>query len=320
MADDTPALTLRVALARPLAEGIHGYELRAADGTTLPPFEPGAHVTLDVPGAGARKYSLCNAPGDADRYEIAVKREDAGRGGSAALIQRVRVGDVLAARAPRNDFPLAKRAQSFVFIAGGIGITPIMSMMRHLERTGGPRYKLYYLTRSPQTTAFRDVLGGAEFAGKVVLHHDQGDPARTFDLWPVVERPTGAHLYCCGPRPLLQAVRDMTGHWSASKVRFESFVDAAATRTASDHAFRVRLARSGRVVDVGADESILDALRRAGMALPSSCESGTCGTCRTRLLAGDPDHRDLVLSEAEQGSAIMICVSRARSDVLELDL
>lgn len=318
--NDASTLLLQVAAATPLAEGITRFELRAPDGAALPPFEPGAHIGIDVPGAGWRKYSLCNDPADPSFYEIAVKREVGGRGGSAALQDRVRTGDVLKATAPRNDFPLAARAPSFVFIAGGIGITPIMSMMRHLNATSGPRYKLYYLTRSAEATAFREVLSQPEFQGKVVLHHDEGDPARAFDLWPLLERPGTAHLYCCGPRPLLEAVRDMTGHWSSARIHFESFVDAAATRRPEDKAFTVRLARAGREVQVGANESILDALRGSGLTLASSCESGTCGTCRTGLLGGEADHRDLVLTEAEREDFIMICVSRARSPVLELDL
>jgi phthalate 4,5-dioxygenase reductase subunit len=311
---------LRVAVAEPAAEGIVRFVLQGMDGAPLPSFTPGAHVTVRVPGGATRRYSLCNDPADGDRYEIAVKREAAGRGGSVALVDGARAGDVLECTAPRNDFPLARRAPGFVFIAGGIGITPIMSMVRHLVASGGPRFKLYYLTRSPAATAFAGVLAEPAFQGRVVLHHDHGDPARAFDLWPVLENPGATHVYCCGPRPLLEAVRDMTGHWSASRIHFESFTDAAATRTAADTPFDVHLARSGRTVRVGADESILDALRRAGLELASSCESGTCGTCRTGLLGGEADHRDLVLDEAARERSIMICVSRARSGTLELDL
>jgi phthalate 4,5-dioxygenase reductase component len=320
MTPDNALLPLRVASARPIATGIHAFELRAADGGRLPSFTPGAHVAVQVPGGPLRKYSLCNDPADDDRYEIAVKRESDGRGGSAALIDGVRAGDVVACSVPRNDFALAERARSFLFIAGGIGITPILSMVRHLKSTGRAGFTLYYLTRSPECTPFRDVLQDPSLRGQVIIHHDYGDPERSFDLWPLLERPTGADLYCCGPRSMLEAVRDMTGHWSSAKVHFESFLDAAATRTANDRAFRVRLARSGRSVDVPADRSLLEALRDAGLAVPSSCESGTCGTCRTRLLAGVADHRDLVLSDAEREAAVMVCVSRARSDELTLDL
>jgi phthalate 4,5-dioxygenase reductase subunit len=311
---------LRVSCAEAIAAGIWRFELRDPAGAPLPSFTPGAHISVQVTGGVVRKYSLCNAPGDGDRYEIAVKREADGRGGSSALIDGVRAGDLLPCSAPRNDFALDDRARSYLFIAGGIGITPILSMVRHLEATERATFRLYYLTRTPQVTAFRELLASPPFRGRVVIHHDEGDPQRAFDLWPVLERPTGAHLYCCGPRPMLEAVRDMTGHWSSAKVHFESFLDASATRSAADRAFRVVLARSGRTIEVPADRSLLVALRDAGVEVSSSCESGTCGTCRTRLLGGDADHRDLVLTDAERETSIMVCVSRARGEMLELDL
>ncbi|MEP7182682.1 MAG: PDR/VanB family oxidoreductase [Betaproteobacteria bacterium] len=312
-------MTLVVAARAEIAAGIHRFDLRAPDGAELPPFTPGAHLEVEVPNGLVRKYSLCSHPDERDRYQIAVKCEEAGRGGSASLVDDAAVGARLACSPPRNDFPLAERAQSVLFIAGGIGITPIVSMVRHLASTGRARFKLIYCTRSPEATAFRDELAAPEFHGRVVFHHDAGDPARALDLWPLLERPTGAHVYCCGPRPMMEAVRDMTGHWSSSTVHFESFSDAAATRTADDRPFQVKLARSGAVIEVPADRSILDALRGAGHDVPSSCESGTCGTCRTRLLGGEADHRDLVLTDAERADHVMVCVSRARSDELVLD-
>lgn len=313
------ALSLIVHSADEIAQGIHRFLLRDPAGAELPAFTPGAHLLLEVPCGLVRKYSLCNDPAERDRYVIAVKRETAGRGGSASMTAEARVGMRLAVAPPRNDFPLDARASSVLFIAGGIGIAPIMSMLRHLDATGGARCKLVYCTRDPQSTAFRDELLAPQYHGRVQVHHDGGDPARQFDLWPLLERPAGRHVYCCGPRTMMDAVRDMTGHWSSSAVHFESFVDGTATHKASDTAFRVRLARSGEVVDVPADWSILDALRAAGHEVASSCESGSCGTCRTRLLAGDADHRDLVLTDAERADNIMVCVSRARSDELVLD-
>jgi phthalate 4,5-dioxygenase reductase subunit len=317
--DDPVAFDVVVTEAAPIADGIYRYEMRALGGGELPAFSAGAHIGVCAPNGALRKYSLCNDPAERDRYEIAVKREDAGQGGSASFIDGVRAGTTLRCSPPRNDFGLAPRAPRFLFIAGGIGITPILSMVRHLKSSGGPPFKLHYCTRSPEATAYRDELSAPRYHGQVAIHHDYGDPARSLDLWPLLEKPTGAHLYCCGPRPMLEAVRDMTGHWSTAAVHFESFADAAATRTPDDRPFRVRLARSGGVVDVAATQSILDALRAAGLVVPSSCESGTCGTCKTRLLAGEADHRDLVLSDAERDDHIMVCVSRARSDELLID-
>lgn len=314
-----PLLALDVTLATPIAVGIQLFELKDRDGAELPEFTPGAHIEVQVPSGGFRKYSLCNDPAERDRYLIAVKRETAGRGGSTSLIDNARAGDRLEVGLPRNDFPLAPRATGHLFIAGGIGITPMMAMIRYLKSTGSGRFKLHYLSRSLEETAFREELSAPEFRGQVMFHHDHGDPDQAFDLWPILERPTGVHIYCCGPRSLMEAVRDMTGHWSAAAVHFESFVDAAATHKADDRPFRVCLAQSGGVVEVAADQSILDALRAHGLQVPSSCESGTCGTCRTRLLEGVADHRDLVLTDDEHDTQIMVCISRARSDEITID-
>jgi phthalate 4,5-dioxygenase reductase component len=313
-------MPLRVARIDAIAEGVLRFDLRACDGGELPTFAAGAHVTVWLPNGATRCYSLSNDPAERHRYEIAVKREPAGRGASISLLDHVREGDALDVSAPDNWFALAPNAKEFLFIAGGIGITPIMSMMRHLNATRIAPYRLYYLTRAPAQTPFRAELQAPAFAGKVVLHHDNGDPARAFDLWPLFESPTAAHVYCCGPQGLMDAVRDMTGHWPASAIHFESFTNALATPRAEDVPFVVRLGRTGAVINVDAGVSILDALRAHGCRVPSSCESGTCGTCRTRLLAGAADHRDLVLTDAERIDHIMVCVSRARSAELVLDL
>jgi len=192
-------------------------------------------------------------------------------------------------------------------------------MLRALAARGGAPFELVYWTRDAEHTAFIDALHGPEFAGRVRLHHDHGEAALAFDFWPLLEKPTGAHVYCCGPRGLMDAVADMSGHWPSGSVHFESFGVAAPTQ-ADNSAFRVRLQRSGAVVAVAANQSILDALRANGHLVPSSCESGTCGSCRTRLVAGEAEHRDFVLGEDEQASEIMVCVSRARSAELVLDL
>jgi phthalate 4,5-dioxygenase reductase component len=195
-----------------------------------------------------RKYSLSNDPAERDRYVIAVRREANSRGGSASMVARSQGGRYVAVSAPRNDFPLVKSSAGYVFIAGGIGITPIISMIRHLRHDAASRFKLYYLTRSPEATAFREELSAPELRGKVVIHHDGGDLQQAFDLWPVFEQPRG-HFYCCGPRGLMQAVRDMSGHWPASAAHFEAFSEAASRRD-DDKSFRVKLARSGETIDV----------------------------------------------------------------------
>ena len=312
-------MNLKVARAATIARDIRLLELRDPGGAELPAFTAGAHGGVTAPTGTRRQYSLCNDPAQRAFYEIAVKRDAAGHGGSVSMADEVRVGDSLQVELPRNAFALANGAQSFLFIAGGIGITPIMSMVRQLAREATRRFRLYYCTRSPEDTAFRDELSAAPFRENVVIHHDGGDPARALDLWPLLEKPTRTHVYCCGPRPLLEAVRDMSGHWPASAVHFESFVDAAAAERPEDRPFTVVLARSGARIEVPPGRSILEAMRASGHDAPSSCESGTCGTCRTVLISGEPDHRDMVLTQEERASRIMICVSRARSAEIAID-
>jgi phthalate 4,5-dioxygenase reductase subunit len=193
-----------------------------------------------------------------------------------------------------------------------------MAMIRQVMAEG-KRYRLFYCTRSPETTAFREELGAPEFKDMVTIHYDQGDVARSLDLRPILaERKNREHLYCCGPRPLMEAVRAMTDHWSPTAVHFEAFSEAE-THKPNDKPFKVRLARSGAALDVSTSTTILEALREHGLDVPSSCETGTCGTCRTKLLAGEADHRDLVLAEHERKDTIMICVSRARGDEITID-
>ena len=306
-----------MARAAPIAEEIHLYELRDAAGGELPAFTAGAHIALHIPGGATRKYSLCNDPAERDRYVIAVKREAAGHGGSKGLVDTTREGDTITASPPHNSFDLVE-APAYIFIAGGIGVTPILSMVRHVRSRGLP-YHLYYMARTPESMPFRDELLAEPYAKHVTLHHDGGDPDRAFDLWPVLEKPSTAHVYCCGPRPLLEAVRDMTGHWLPTRIHFESFVDAAAARKPQDKPFRVRLAKSGDAFEVPPGASILEVARSRGHDMPSSCESGTCGTCRTRLVEGDVDHRDLVLTDDEKADFIMVCVSRAHSAEIVID-
>lgn len=296
------------------------FELRATDGSKLPPFTPGSHITVTAPSGQKRRYSLCNDSTERDRYLIAVKQEPGGRGASLSLTKNVHEGDIVTIETPQNEFAMSRfEPTQYIFIAGGIGITPIRAMILHCLRQGKRNFRLYYFTRNPELMAFRDEFSATELADNVVLHHDGGDPDQAYDLWPVLENQNGAHLYCCGPKGLMDAVRDMTGHWSDSSVHFEDFVGASAQRL-DDKSFDVILAKSGERYEVAAGTSILDTLRGKGHVLSSSCESGTCGTCRTKFVAGEPDHRDFVLSEKEKKSEIMICVSRAKSPSLTLDI
>lgn len=313
-------MPLRIVGIYDVAEGIRSFHLQQTDGTELPAFTPGAHIKVQVPNGMLRKYSLCNDPSERNRYVITVKRDENGRGGSISLFDEAREGDVLPTSLPDNAFPLVNGVKGYLFIAGGIGITPILSMIRSFGELPPAPWKLVYLTRSPETTAFRDELGTPELKNQVRIHHTYGDPANAFDLWSLLERPLpGTHIYCCGPRRLMDEVRDMTGHWSPQLIHFESFAEGGQTRP-EDKVFSVTLAGSGQRFEVPVGKTILEILREHGCNVPSSCESGTCGTCRTKLLEGEADHRDMVLLPEELSGQIMICVSRAKSDELVLDL
>lgn len=296
------------------------FELVPAETSTrLPPFSAGAHVAVVTPSGVEREYSLCNLPAEQHRYLIAIKRDAQGRGGSISMVDQVNEGDTLQIAPPENYFALDKQGSQFLFIAGGIGITPILSMIRDLQQDKRD-FKLIYCARSPEMAAFREELSIPEMAGKVVFHYDQGDPSQSLDFSKVLaERPEGAHLYCCGPSALMHAVRDSSRHWPQTSVHFEDFGSTAIKETTGEKAFMVRLARDGRAVEVPPGVTILEALRAQGLDMPSSCESGTCGTCRTVLLVGEPEHRDFILDDDEKGE-IMICISRAKSAELVLDI
>ena len=310
---------VRVASKRAVARDTFLFELVALGDVALPAFTPGSHLTVVTRKGVRRNYSLCSDAADITRYEIAVKRDGNGRGGSISMADEVHQGATLTVSAPRNNFALSPRAGKSIFIAGGIGITPILSMMRSLKRSeSGHSFQLFYCTRDVECTAFVDVLQ-TEFSGLTTIHHDNGDVNNAFDFWPVFEKPSAAHVYCCGPKGLMDSVADMSGHWPSGSIHFESFgVDA---KTFSENtAFDVTLQRSRKRVSVSAEQTLLEALRASGCVVRSSCESGTCGSCKTGLVSGEVEHRDSVLSNEEKASHIMVCVSRAATGELVLDL
>lgn len=298
---------------------IKSFEIRRKDGGDLPSFTPGAHIRIQTPSGLERKYSLTNSAEETDRYLISVKREELGRGGSKSLWDDARVGDAVSISEPSNAFALVEKAKSYIFIAGGIGITPLLSMIRTMGELPHAPWKLYYLTSNRENTAFLDELSSGQYPGKVVIHHTNGKPNNRFDLWPVLEKENTGHVYCCGSAGLMEEVRDMSGHWNPANIHFESFDDAVPVKP-DDVPFQVRCANAKIEVEVPVGKSILQVLREQGIDVPYSCESGTCGTCKTEMLAGEADHRDFVLLPEEQSHKIMICVSRAKSPSIELAL
>ncbi len=309
-------MRLRVARKRALTPAIAELTLVPEGGGSLPAAEPGAHITVQTPSGAMRRYSLVHPDASPGSYTIAVKREAESRGGSASMHDETEEGTVLPAEDPKNDFPLNDKGP-VCLVAGGIGVTPIHAMAQALSAAGRP-FRLIYCTRSRAETAYAEELE-ALCGESMVLHHDEGDPDRAFDFWDAFAEPTAEHVYCCGPAGLMEEVRGVTGHWPEGRIHFEDFKPVDVVR-ADDRAFTVVMARTGTEVTVPADRSILEALRDGGHATSSSCESGTCGTCKCSYLEGEVDHRDMVLMDDERDSRIMICVSRAMGDRLVLDL
>lgn len=308
---------VRIVSLTPVALDTASFELVAADGSELPPFDAGSHIDVHVGEGLVRQYSLANDPAERGRYVIAVKRESGGRGGSVFMHDRLSVGDDVLVGGPRNNFPLQPETREARLVAGGIGITPIMSMIATLERNACP-WQLDYFARSAEHAAFTETF--PRFGGGNVRAHFSDRVVTDFS--PIVGPwQEGRHLYCCGPGGLMDAVRAGARGWPSANVHFESF-RAAPLDDTGNVPFTVELARSGVVLTVPADRSIMETLRDNGFDAPSSCEEGICGTCETRLLAGTPDHRDGLLTDAEieANDRILICVSRARGGRLVLDL
>ena len=316
-------LRVRVARRVPVALDVVAFDLVAVDGAALPPFRAGAHVDVLTPCGVTRQYSLCNPPDETGRYQIAVLREAAGRGGSRSMHDALHEGRELSIGAPRNHFPLADDVGASLLLAGGIGITPLLCMAEELSRSGRA-FELHYCTRSVARTAFRDRLLASPFASSVRLHHDDGpeDGRLRLDALLGVPRP-GTHVYTCGPRGFMDAVLGTArgAGWADAQLHCESF-SAGPADQAGDREFEVELARSRRVIRVDAGQTVVAALAAHGVAVPTSCEQGVCGTCLTRVLEGLPDHRDVYLTPQEQASndQFLPCCSRSKSPRLVLDL
>ena len=307
-------MALEIVARDNLTPEICEFTLAREDRGALPPFAPGAHITVETPNGAMRRYSLVNDGDAPDTYVIAVKREPNSRGGSASMHDEAPVGRLLNAEPPENEFDLVDTPK-YLLIGGGIGITPILSMARKLSKDGKP-FRLIYCTRSPEEAAYLEEC--KSFPGAIV-HHDGGAVDNFYDFWDHFEEPGREHVYCCGPAPFMEEIKAISGHWPEGRVHFEDFSAVDVVRE-DDVAFNVTVAGTGRTIEVPADRSILEALRDAGEATVSSCESGTCGTCKCKLVNGEADHRDLVLMDEEKDDYIMICVSRAKTGDLVVDL
>jgi vanillate O-demethylase ferredoxin subunit len=305
-----------------LAEGIAGIELVATMGNALPSFSAGSHVDVYLGEGLLRQYSLWNDPSESHRYCLGVLCDDEGRGGSKA-VHMLNVGDALKISAPRNNFELDGGAAKSVLLAGGIGITPILSMSQALHQQGAD-FTMHYCARNSERMAFQDLIAASDFADKVQLHFDSGAGEQKFNMDALSKSPdAGTHLYVCGPTGFMDAVlASAKDAWPAATLHREYFSVDANVVEGEDRAFQIQISSSGDVLDVPADKSIVEILADIGIEIPTSCEQGICGTCITPVLQGTPDHRDLVLTDEEHddNDQMTLCCSRALTELLVLDL
>jgi vanillate O-demethylase ferredoxin subunit len=323
MAMNESTMTVRVARRNVEAEGIVSFEFASMDGRDLPAFQAGSHIDVHLPTGHVRQYSICSAPYERSRYRIAVLREERSRGGSAGMHEAVNEGDELRVSMPRNHFALASGPAKHLLLAGGIGLTPLLCMAQHLARAC-EEFELHYCARSRSRAAFLERLANAPWSERVKYHFDDEDDGQRLRLDAMLNEATpDTHLYVCGPQGFMNAVLDAarTSGWPESRLHYE-FFSAAAVDTSSDDTFEVCLARTGKTVCIPADRTVTQALADAGVDVPVSCEQGICGTCITRVLDGEPEHRDLFLSPQEQSrnDRFLPCCSRSKSRRLVLDL
>ena len=311
-------MRLRVARRTTGAEGVAVLDLRDPAGADLPEWAPGAHVDLLLPDGMTRQYSLCGDPHDRAVWQIGILREPGGRGGSAYVHDQLLEGTEIDVRGPRNNFPLLP-APRYVFIAGGIGVTPIIPMAAAAEQAGA-QWEFHYGGRTRTSMAFVDALAAAHGA-RVTLHPQ--DEVGLIDLDRLLGTPQPDTLvYCCGPEPLLTAVEERCAAWPPGSLHVERFSPKDVGEPLRAGSFEVELTVTGTTLTIGPDTSILAAVEAAGVPVLSSCQEGTCGTCETVVLEGEVDHRDSLLTPEEQAvnDTMFICVSRAVSPRLVLEL
>ncbi|MCY1269575.1 Phthalate dioxygenase reductase [compost metagenome] len=315
---------LDVRVARKTAEALDivSLELEPLAGGSLPAFSAGSHIDVEIRPGLVRQYSLCNDPTEQHRYVIGVLRDPASRGGSVAVHADLHEGQQIRISPPRNHFPLVQSRRSLL-LAGGIGVTPILCMAERLASSGA-EFEMHYGARSAERMAFRERIEKSGFAERVHFHLDDGPAEQALNLPAVLDaQGPEAHLYVCGPGGFIDFVRASAraAGWADERVHFEFFA-ARAVDTSADSSFEVQVASTGKVYTVGEDDTIASVLEAAGVELPLSCQQGICGSCITRVLDGQPDHRDQVLTDKERNEENWFtpCCSRAKSPRLVLDI
>lgn len=308
----TNKIKVKITKKQEVANQLFHFELTTVDVSVLPPINPGDYIAVDTPSKDSRHYSIASVSEDNKSCSLVIKRESEGRGGSISMADETQEGDLLYISEPENEFPFVD-GDEHLLIAGGIGITPIFSMFEHLVKLKHKSFKLIYLTKSEDDTIFLDKLIDNE---NVHIHYSKEG---RFDFWDLLMTPSEKHIYCCGPKSLISEIKDMTGHWPARLVHFEDFNPVEAIR-ADDKAFTVRVNSSGEVITVSEKETMIHALRNKGYQVNSSCESGTCGSCKVTHLSGVVDHRDLALDDDERKNSLLACVSRSAGDEILLDI
>jgi vanillate O-demethylase ferredoxin subunit len=312
-------LDLQITRKRVVAQGIVTLELRDPQHKPLPAFTAGAHIDVHIGPQLTRQYSLCNAPDETDRYVLGVLLEPASRGGSVAMHQRFAEGDTITVGVPRNNFPLAPARRTLLF-GGGIGITPLLSMAEALWRTQQD-FEFNYCARSVSHAAFLDTLATAPYAARTRVHLDDGPPEQRLQLERLaLEDPSSTHLYVCGPKGFIEHVCRAAHDrgWPQAHIHVEHF---SLAQPVGGDALTVQIASTGQRIEIPPEESITTALERHGVSIPVSCEQGICGTCLTRVVSGEIEHRDGFLTAAERavGDQMTPCCSRGRG-TLVLDL
>jgi ferredoxin-NADP reductase len=316
-------LRVRVASKAMEAEDLCTFELVDESGGALPRFAAGDHIDVHLPGGAIRQYSLCNSPAETHRYLICVRRDADSRGGSRAMHDEIAAGQLLGISAPKHRFPLAPTASHSLLLAGGVGVTPIISMAEHLA-SNSASFEMHYCAGSVKRAAFHDRIRNSSFAEHVRFYFGDALPAQVINFESLLGVPcAGKHLYVCGPRRFIDAACGAAKRngWPDSRVHKEHFSGDAAVHT-DDVAFDLRLARSGKILRVSQGQTALAVLSGAGLEVPRSCQQGVCGTCLVKVLEGKPLHRDSFLTESERSAndCFTPCCSRARGGTLVLDL